>query len=105
MKHIIGTELDGELAQYLGKHKSTVASWKRRNIVPSKIIMEFCKKTGISLKEFDDNQTLNKVREKNVTYDKDSEYLLEMINRLRINSKKLHSAIGYIERLIEEIDK
>jgi len=105
MKKLIGIKLDHELAEYFGKHKSTIATWRKRNIVPSNVIIEFCKKEGLSLQEFDNSNILNQVREKNVRFNDEAQYLLEMINKLRLDPKKLHKAIGYMEGILENIDK
>ena len=90
MKKLVGVKLDKELAKYLGKHKSTIAVWRMRNIVPSEVIIEFCKKEGLSLQEFDNYNILSQVREKNIRINDDTRYLLDMINKLRLDPKKLH---------------
>ncbi len=105
MKNLVGVELDNELAKYLGNHKSTIAAWRRRNVVPSEVIIEFCKKGGLSLQEFDNYNILNQVREKNIRLNDDTRYISEMLNKLRLDPKKLHKAIGYLEGMLENVDK
>jgi len=105
MKNLVGVKLDSELAKYLGNHKSTIATWRRRNVVPSNVVIEFCKKEGLSLQEFDNYNILSQVREKNIRLNDDTQYLLDLINKLRLDPKKLHKAIGYLEGMLENIDK
>lgn len=102
MKKFTGIKYDSELAKRLKRGKSAVSIWRSRQKVPMNIIKYFCDTEGISLKEFDDIEQINKISEKSLKYNSDIQAVMELIARIRSNPKKIQRLRGYLENISEE---
>jgi hypothetical protein len=66
------------------------------------VITRFFDTEGISLKEFDDIDQINKIGEKSLKYNSDLQAVMELIGRIRSNPSKLQRLRGYLENISEE---
>lgn len=51
IKKYKGFATDSDLAKYFGVRQSVVSSWRRRNTVPYRELLDFCKKEGLDIQE------------------------------------------------------
>lgn len=63
VKYYKGFTTDSDMAKYFGVRQSVVSSWRRRNTIPYKELLYFCKKEGLDIQELLDGmiKTVKKV--------------------------------------------